>query len=138
MRMLFKSNFKAKDDGPDSKVTGYFLIEMKCFFSVVIRRFDNGGRRVYHTHAFNALTFFLSGRAKEYLSYPNPAGDFRVWTPSFWPKLTRRRDMHYFESVGTTWALSFRGPWAKSWLEYDPMTRQTRTLTHGRKVVKTV
>ena len=50
MRLFFKS----KDGGPDSSVTGYWLIESKKLFSIVLLKFDGRSREAYHTHAFNA------------------------------------------------------------------------------------
>ena len=52
---------KSKDGGPDSNVTGYWLIEWKKAFSVVLLRFDAGTREAYHNHAFNAISWILKG-----------------------------------------------------------------------------
>jgi hypothetical protein len=35
-----------------------------------------------------------------------------------------------------TWALSFRGPWNKTWKEYLPKENREITLTNGRKIVE--
>ena len=34
----------AKDGGPESNVTGYWLVESKRFFSIVLLKFDKGSR----------------------------------------------------------------------------------------------
>ncbi len=42
--------------------------------------------------------------------------------------------MHKVDSNGTTWVLSFRGPWNDEWKEINENGEQT--LTHGRVVKK--
>lgn len=51
---------KMKDGGGDSTVTGYFLIEIKSLFSVVLLRFDGESRDAYHEHAFNCVSWLLA------------------------------------------------------------------------------
>lgn len=118
----------AADGGETSGVKGYFLIECKSLFSVVLLHFNPGTREAYHSHAFNAVTLWLRGRVREH-HYGGGSRDFRRGQL----KVTRRATTHKVESLGHAWALSFRGPWADRWQEF----RQGRlvTLTHGRKVV---
>lgn len=127
---LFK---KAKDGGPKSTVTGYWLCEIKRLFSVVLLKFEDGSRDEYHDHAFNSLNWVLSGRVEEQCI------DGQEWSkyhsPGLRPVLTRRSRMHRVVSHGTTWVFSIRGPWSDTWHEYDPATGEYSTLTHGRKVV---
>lgn len=47
---------KSYDGGPDSGVDGYWLIEIKSWFSIVLLHFNPGTREAFHNHAFNALT----------------------------------------------------------------------------------
>jgi hypothetical protein len=124
---------KAKDGGPDSTVTGYWLIEWKRLFSIVLLRFDNGSRDAYHDHAFNAVSWVLSGTLIEYVSRLQSLADIRLYRPSIRPVLTSRETMHKVVSRGTTWVLSFRGPWRDTWNEVTP--EGTRSLTHGRRVI---
>ena len=123
-----------KDGGPLSRVTGCFLVEIKCLFSIVVLRFDDGARDAYHTHAFNAVSWVLKGKLVEDVldgdDYEYPASFMPIWTP--------RHRFHKVISRGTTWAISFRGPWTKTWKEYLPDQQQFVTLTHGRKVVPDV
>lgn len=129
-----------KDGGPESPVTGYFLIEWKPVFSIVLLHFGKGQREAFHSHAFNALTFWLRGQAIESVMNRTPSG--RIWntvTRIFTAgrlKYTPRWLMHRFEPESEgAWAVSFRGPWAKTWEEYRPHEGRFVTLTHGRKVV---
>lgn len=119
---------KAHDGGPDSGVTGYFLVEIKSLFSIVLLRFSKNNREAYHNHAFNALTIWLKGKVTERLLdgtvYHWKAGQF---------KYTPRENFHRVEVQEDAWALCFRGPWNKYWKE----SRKGKlvTLTNGRKEV---
>lgn len=122
-----------KDGGQDSTVWGLFF-EIKWLFSIVLLRFENGTRDAYHSHAFNCVSWVLKGKLIEnhltdLLDMPPD-----VHTPSLKPVITHRHTFHKVESVGRTWVISFRGPWAKTWLEYDPSTNKMVQLTHGRKL----
>lgn len=122
---------KAKDGGPESRVTGYWLCEFKNLFSIVLLRFDDGSRDVYHNHAFGSLNWVLRGHVVEHLR----DGRIEWYYPSWFPILTRRSTFHKVISRGTTWVFSLRGPWSKTWLEYDPNTDQETTLSDGREIV---
>lgn len=131
---------KAKDGGPESTVTGYWLVEIKKLFSVVLLKFEDGSRDAYHSHAFNSLNWVLSGRVVEDLMHSNgvsiPGGHRREHVPSALPVITRRDDLHQVKSEGTTWVLSLRGPWADTWLEWIPNKHKWQKLTHGRRIIK--
>lgn len=121
-----------KDGGPESHVSGLFIIEIKSLFSVVLLRFRDGSRDAYHSHAFDAWSWVLHGRLDEYTldgggpcSYRRQAAPIK--TP-FWR-------FHKVVSHGTTWVLSFRGPWRRTWHEWIPEGDDFLTLTHGRERV---
>ena len=123
-----------KDGGPESKVWMYG-IEIKSLFSLLLLRFEPGSREAYHSHAFNAWSVVLgTGRLYEDHLYQFSGGE---WTTGQLHEpgaaiTTKRRTLHKVFSLGRTWVISFRGPWAKTWCEYNPATKQTLTLTHGR------
>lgn len=125
MRFLSKSH----DGGKDSGVTGYFLIEIKTLFSIVILRFSKGTRDAFHNHAFDAFTLWLKGKVIEHVL---DSKDTVVWKAGEF-KYTPRNQFHKIEAMETSWALSFRGPWSKTWKEYK--NDKFVTMTHGRKVV---
>lgn len=145
---------KAKDGGPESPVDGYFLIEIKSLFSIVLLHFNFGRRESFHNHAFNALTFWLKGNVTEEIEEYWPGKHVRrdTWRAGD-VKYTPRDTMHRFEtpSTGTyksffgnivarahkngAWALSFRGPWKKTWQEHKTPFGESITLTNGRKLV---
>lgn len=120
---------KSPDGGKDSGVTGYFLIEIKSMFSIVLLKFNKGTRDAYHNHAFNAFTIWLTGEVYEHFLYSGTkswgAGGF---------KYTRKSDFHKVEALRDSWALSFRGPWDKTWNEFK--NDKLVTLTNGRVVIK--
>lgn len=122
---------KMKDGGPESPVIGYFLVEIKSLFSIVLLNFT-GTREAYHSHAFNAWTRWLSGVAKELVLEENTERK-SFWVAGQW-KRTPRNLMHKIIPYGRVWALSFRGPWAKTWQEHKG--GQVITLAHGRKIVE--
>ncbi len=124
---------KAKDGGPESTVTGYWLIEWKRLFSIVLLKFDDGSRDKYHSHAFGSLNWIVNdGQVDEH----DLDGTMVRHRRSIWPVVTPRSKFHRVVSRGTTWVLSIRGPWSKTWDEFDPKTKETVTLTHGRQVVE--
>lgn len=124
-----------KDGGPESKVWGFWLIEWKWLFSIALLRFDHGTRDAYHSHAFNSISWLLWGRLQEYdLSAKPDQPMTRTYKPSIWPILTYRSTYHQVGSYGTSWVITFRGPWAKTWQECSESGEQT--LTYGRKVVR--
>lgn len=127
MRILFKK----KDGGPYSKATGYWLIEWKRAFSIVLLRFDRGSRDAFHSHAFNAISWVLSGCLLEQFRDRT----WRLHEAGWWPIRTPRETFHKVHGLEPrTWVLSFRGPWVDRWRE-DLPNRGLVTLTHGRREV---
>ena len=122
---------KAKDGGPDSPVDAYFLVEIKGLFSIALLKFNRGGREAYHTHAFNALTWFLSG----FMIEENLVGDTTVYHRGFYPKVTLRKRMHRVVACEDSWCFTIRGPWSKTWEEYSPKLKRFTRFKHGRVVV---
>lgn len=125
---IFKSSH---DGGKDSGVTGFWIIECKSLFSIVILRFSKGSREAYHSHAFNALTWWLKGEVNEEFENGQIT---KNWKPSIIPKLTKRNNFHRVVALKTSWAISFRGKWKNTWEESK--NGQKYTLTHGRKKIK--
>lgn len=123
---------KGKDGGIESTVTGFWFIEIKSLFSIVLLKFNKGSREAYHTHAFNALSWFIKGEVTEHLI----DGTSKTWKPSIKPKITKRSCFHKVYAKEDTYCFSIRGPWKKTWKEYLPKTKEFVTLSNGRKVVK--
>lgn len=122
---------KAKDGGPESPVDAYFIVEIKNLFSIAILKFNKGGRENFHTHAFNALTWFLGGDLIE----EDVSGRYYTYRRSLWPKITKREKNHRVRAYKDSWCLTVRGPWSKYWTEYNEHEDKTIMLTHGRHVI---
>lgn len=120
----------AKDGGPESPVDAFFVVEIKSLFSIAVLRFNYGSREAFHTHAFNALTWFIRGDLVE----QDVSGDYYVYKRSILPKLTRRTKNHRVIAIETSWCFTLRGPWQKTWTETQD--GKSIVLTHGRKQVK--
>ena len=131
------------DGGKDSGVTAYFLIEWKPIISIAILHFKPGTREAYHTHAFNALTWWLKGKVTEAKlnaafngkgELLNQGGDItKDYKPSFKPKFTARSNFHKVIAHEDTYALTFRGPWHNQWMEFN--NKKIVNLTNGRKEI---
>lgn len=129
---------KTKDGGPESTVDAYFLFEFKKLFSIALLKFNKGSRNNYHSHAFNALTWFLWGYMDECrLLSDGRTLKHREYRRSLIPKFTSRDNMHKVYAHETSWVLTIRGPWSKTWEEYDPTTNQVFELSHGREIIST-
>lgn len=118
------------DGGIDSGVKGYFLIEWKPFLSIGVLHFKKGSREAFHSHAFNAVTFWLKGSVTE---IKHPSGQELKFSAGFKPKYTPRNNFHKIIADEDVYALTFRGPWMDYWYEFK--NNKHITLTHGRVVV---
>jgi hypothetical protein len=89
---------KAKDGGPKSTVTGYWLCEIKSLFSIVLLKFEDGSRDEFHDHAFNSLNWVLKGKVVEQIIDTS----VHTYLPSIKPVVTLRNRFHRVLSKGTT------------------------------------
>lgn len=125
---------KDKDGGVESTVYAYWLIEWKSVFSIAILKFVGASRECYHTHAFNSISWLLKGRLREsFLDFNliRKERPDKVYLPSIKPIITTRSNFHKVNSTGTSWVLTFRGPWDKKWKE-STEKEGIYTLTTGR------
>jgi hypothetical protein len=122
--------YKKYDGGKESGVVGYFLIEWKSVFSIGLLRFSEGSRESYHSHAFLAITWWLTGKVEE----ETYKGIYKTFSPSIKPKITKRDKVHRVKGLKKTWALTIRGNWVDEWFEVTPDDKVIK-LTHGRKVL---
>jgi len=120
---------KSKDGGPDSPVDAYFLIECKHLFSVALLKFNKGGREAFHTHAFNAWTWFLKGSLEE----EDISGEKYIYKKSILPKITLRKKNHRVKASVDSWCLTIRGPWESTWQESHKGS--LTKFTWGRKKI---
>lgn len=126
---------KCKDGGPLSTVDAYVLIEIKSLFSIMILKFNKGSRENFHSHAFNALSIYLSGHVTEKVLQDNQI--VNIERKGFSIKTTPRHVLHKVFAHKNSWCLTCRGSWNETWQEYNLEKNQTDTLKHGRKIIKT-
>ena len=117
---------KYKDGGSKSKVWAY-LFEVKKLFSVALLKFEDGGREVLHSHAFDCVSVILG---PGYLEETFLDGTKRCHTPGR-VLATRREDLHQVSSVGVTYALTLRGPWSGQW--FEAREDGVYAMTNGRR-----
>lgn len=117
----------SKDGGPFSRVWAYWLVEAKRLLSVALLRFEDGSRDAYHTHAFNSISWVLTGALRE----EHKDGHTNFYLPDWRPVVTTRDTNHKVTSIGRSWVLTVRGPWVDAWEETD--ANGVTRLTHGRK-----
>lgn len=130
---------KCKDGGPESPVDAYFLIEWKGAFSIALLKFNKGCREAYHTHAFDAFTWFLSGKLIEQrLDFFERTFNMNRYYHSILPKVTTRNNLHRVIAEETSWCFTIRGPWVDSWWEYDMVNNVGRKLGVGRVILKMI
>lgn len=127
--------YKGFDGGKGSPVTGYWLVEIKGLFSIVLLKFHKGSREKFHSHAFNAFTWFLKGSLTEVRKHPDGQLVTTEYKKSVVPKYTPRDNLHRVFAQEDSWCFSIRGPWVNTWKEWDEETDTYVTLTHGRKEV---
>lgn len=132
--------FKRTDGGSETNVIGYWLIEWKSVFSIALLRFSEGSRENYHSHAFNAWSWIVSGKLREErltIHDTYTAHKIQILKPSFKPVFTGRDNLHKVHGIApVTWALTVRGPWTKTWTEYNLTNKETIILGHGRTIAK--
>lgn len=126
---------KRYDGGKDSGVNGFWMVEIKNLFSIVLLKFNPNDRENHHSHAFNALTFWLKGEVVEERLHPDLTGKSYKLFKAGNIKYTPRHNIHKVHCTSPAWALCFRGPWNKTWIEYSELTDTTTTLTHGRVIL---
>lgn len=124
----------AKDGGKDSPVTAFFLIEWKGLFSIALLKFNKGSREAYHTHAFHAWTWFLWGSMTEERLYDRHKVNTK-YRAKLKPKFTHKDNLHRVIAHKDSWCFTLRGPWSKTWREYDHVKGLTTVFGHGRKVL---
>jgi len=122
--------FSRKDGGKKSNCTGYWLIEWKGGFSVLLLRFTGRSREVFHSHAFDCFGLVLTGGLIE----RNARGKIRKFTPQSGFFGIYKNDVHRVSAMigRDTWVFTVRGPWDKTWFEWDRRLKELRTLGNGR------
>ena len=119
----------------------YFLFEIKGLCSIALLKFNKGSRENFHSHAFNAFTWFLFGDMMEERfigkSGQQPIIEHTRYKFGLKPKFTSKENLHRVVAHKTSWCLTIRGRWDKTWMEYNLETDTIQVLEHGRNVIET-
>jgi len=94
--------------------------------------FSEAVREAYHTHAFNAWTWFLKGELVE----EDVSGELYNYERSLLPKTTLKGKNHRVKADTNSWCFTLRGPWVDRWTEYNESEDETSVFTHGRRVIE--
>lgn len=87
------------DGGDASGVTGYWAIELKGWFSLVLLHFAAGTRDTFHSHAFDAVSLYLMGAVDE----EHVDGSIVRWRGQWpWLKFTSRAVCHRVRALRDT------------------------------------
>ena len=86
------------------------------------------------THAFNALTWFISGDLYE----EDAIGETYKYKKSLLPKITPRNKNHRVLAIKNSYCFTIRGKWVDNWTEYNKDKDETTILGWGRNKVKVV
>ncbi len=132
----------SKDGGPESNVRMWGF-ESKRFGSVLLLRFAEGSREAFHSHAFNAKSWLLSGCLVEQQLVRFSSTGYRaaverdfLHEPSTKPILTPADTMHKVTGFAdSSWVITLRGPWRETWLDWPKGQAKPNRLSWGRKVV---
>lgn len=127
---------KCKDGGPDSPVDAYVLFECKKLCSVMLLKFNKGCRDNFHSHAFNALTWFIKGSLVEERLLDGRVVKYK-YERSLLPKVTMKDNLHRVVSHKVGWCFTVRGKWQDTWTEFNSKESTTTELTNGRVVLST-
>ena len=122
---------KTKDGGKTSPVDAYFLFEIKGLCSVALLKFNKGGREDFHSHAFNALTWFIKGDLME----EKIDGSLKKYRRAFLPKFTSKTNCHRVVANKDSWCLTVRGSWDKTWYEIDKVKNEKTVFSNHRNIV---
>lgn len=119
----------------EGHIIQYTLFECKYLFSIIFYNWKTIKQNRFHSHAFSAIAFLLSGSYVEEV-YKN--GVVTTKTVNQWLKprwLPKNYTHRILAAKSKTWTIVFVGPWSKYWYEYFNDTNNWVKYTWNRKVV---
>jgi hypothetical protein len=119
----------------DGFIVQYTLFESKYFGGVWIYNWKTIKQNRFHTHAFNAYAFLLSGSYTEEVIEDGVIKNNTVnqWMkPRFLPKNYCHRIL---KAEKNTWTIVFFGKWIPYWYEFFDDTKTWIKYSWGRKVI---
>jgi hypothetical protein len=119
----------------DGHIIAYTIFESKYLFSIIIYHWKTIKQNRFHSHAFPALAFLLSGSYDEEVVVAGKISRRTVSSilkPRFLPRNYTHRIL---QARPKTWTIVFTGRWIKHWYEYFDDSKQWVKYTWGRKVI---
>lgn len=120
----------------DGFIIAYTIFEHKYLFSIIVYNWKTVKQNRFHSHAFPAMAFLLSGKYEQEV-YKN--GEIKVDYVNQWLKpryLPRNYTHRIMKAEPNTWTIVFTGPWMNYWYEYFDDTKTWVKYTWGRKVIE--
>lgn len=111
------------------------LLEWKPLFSLKTFYFHKGDiQEIYHTHSFSAVSLLI---------YGNYIEAFYDQDKGFWNEARNRSRLifipknryHQITKSEGCRTIMLTGPWGDTYNEYNPITNEIITSTHGRKEI---
>jgi len=116
-------------------ILAYVIFEWKPLFSIIVYNWKTILQNRFHSHAFAAYAFLLSGSYTEEVYRHGEITERKVnqWLkPRFLPRNYTHRIL---KADPNTYTVVFTGPWIKYWYEWFQDTNTWVKYTWGRKVV---
>jgi len=120
----------------EGHIIAFTLFEHKYLFSIIIYHWKTIKQNRFHSHAFPAIAFLLSGKYEEEVF--TKAGVIHK-TVNQWlkPRVLPRNYTHrILQADKRTWTIVFTGPWLKYWYEYFEDTKTWVKYGWGRMVLE--
>lgn len=119
----------------DGHIIQYTLFESKRNFGIILYHWKTIKQNRFHSHAFPAYAFLLSGSYTEEV-IENGEIVTKVVDQRFKRRFIPRNYVHrILEAKPKTWTIVFTGKWSEYWYEYFPTTKIWRKYTWGRKKI---
>lgn len=116
-------------------IMAYTLFESKHLFSIIFYNWLTIEQNRFHSHAFPAVAFLLSGSyEEEYLDL----GQVKINKVNAWMKpryLPRNYTHRIMVAAPRTWTVVFVGPWSDNWYEWFQDSKVWVKYGWGRKVI---
>ncbi len=119
----------------EGSVEQTIIFENKKLFSIILYKWNTIDQIRFHTHAFTAFAFLLSGWYWEKVMFKETVMTNFVNVPLV-PRFLPKNYCHAIENAKpNTRTLVITGPWQKHWYEYFPDTETWVKYTWGRKKI---
>lgn len=119
----------------DGHITAYTLFEHKYLFSIIIYNWKTIRQNRFHSHAFAAIAFLLSGKYEQEV-YKNGKISIQIVDQWLKPRYLPRNYTHkILKADPSTYTIVFTGPWMKYWYEWFQDTNTWVKYGWGRKVI---